>query len=201
MCSHVFLHNSRQGRLGGWEAGPQSHGHAHAGEGTWLPPQARAHALRSLLQTSHVLQEPRRRKGGENYDKLWHFHSSSKRYTRPQSVRRRCTHSSDQKPRFITEITLNMPGKPGAPSICCVCISRKMFALHFLISWHIIGFVRTHHSEVLWHKSIYMWLAAGMGTPGIWLQMFQPLARNGYTKARQKVKQKHLSRHLVDRTQ
>ncbi len=109
MCCHVSLHSSSSRALA-VEILYYCHTSMcmHTHRNTLTHVRARVHTLCKLLQKSHVLQEPWRG-GGEMYDKLWHFHFSYKRYNCPQSVKMCCIHVSDQKLRFMTEITSNIP--------------------------------------------------------------------------------------------
>lgn len=135
--------------------------HTHTEEETrrLMCERTHTHPLQALAEITCFTRTLERR-GGETYDKLWHFHSSYKRYNCPQSVKMCCMHVSDQKPTFITGITSNIPKCRNNANLF---VLRGTYLLYTLINnrkkcWFINKLlcnnpkmrVKVHKLDILW---------------------------------------------------
>lgn len=153
-----------------WDTGPASQGCAHVGEGTWLFPQAHTHTPYGGSCRHHMFYKNLGEGGRREIWQALTFPFHLQKIYPPSKCQDVLYTQFRSKAQIYHRNYIKHAWIPGAVLICCVCISRKTFALHFLIIWHIVWFVTTHNWEAVLHKSINMWLlsAMGMGTLGIY---------------------------------
>lgn len=170
MCNHVFLHNSSQGgprRVRSWASitRPRTRRRRHVASSAG----AHAHPMEPPADITCFTRTPE--KGGRR--EIWQaltFPFQLQKIHPPSKCQDALYTQFRSKAQIYHRNYIKHAWIPGAVSVCCVCISRQMFSLHFLIIWHTVWFVRTYNLEAVWDKSINMWLlsAVGMGTSGIY---------------------------------
>lgn len=159
MCYHVFLHNSSRGALAREILG-QHHTAVHTQTEARGFLRRRAYAPYGASCRNHMFYKNPGEGGRRGIWQALTFPFQLQKIQPPSKCQDALYTHFRSKAQIYHRNYIKRPWVPEAMPICCFSIRRQTFALHFLIIWHIVWFIRAHNWEAVWHKSLNMWFSA-----------------------------------------